>query len=128
MADSFASRAFRLATLPGRLAWRQTQTNIRTLVELREDIRSFQPILERATEETLTNIVAVLALAEQSLPPDIAELSPNERERAIRESLANGEKHLLLAMGEIYRALRLVTADDGGSIIENPPQEQLERD
>jgi hypothetical protein len=118
------SRVFRLATAPARFALRQTRTNIKTLLELQDDYRAFEPILQRAAEETLGNVMSVLAAAEQSLPADIAELTPNEREQAINESLARGEGHLLAALGEMYRSYRLITADKN-FVIENPSQQEL---
>ena len=54
--------------------------------------------------------------AERSLPPDIADMTPNEREAAITESLARGEKHLLAALGEMYRSYRLVTQPVGQNV------------
>ena len=124
MANPFDSPLFRLATAPARFAIRQTRTNIRTLMELREDYQAYEPILQRAAEETLENVIAVLVAAEKSLPHDIAEMTPNERERAITESLSRGEHHFLAAIGEMYRSYRLITADKP-FVIDNPPQQEL---
>ena len=122
---SFTTRALRLATAPARFALQQTRTNLKTLFELGQDYRAYEPILQRAAEATVDNIVNVLVAAEQSLPPDIERLTPGEREQQVRESLARGEQHLLAALGEMYRSYRLISADKGGVIIENPAQEQL---
>ena len=118
------SRVFKLATAPARFALKQTRTNIKTLLELQDDYRAFEPILQRAAEETLGNVMSVLAAAEQSLPNDIADMTPNEREQAVNESLARGERHLLAALGEMYRSYRLITADTN-FVIENPSQQEL---
>jgi hypothetical protein len=124
MVNPFNSRVFKLATAPARFALKQTRTNIRALQELQEDFRAYEPILQKAAEETIENVVSVLIAAEQSLPDDIADLTPNEREQAISQSLANGEKHLLAAVGEMYRSYRLITAEKS-FIIDNPPQGEL---
>ena len=124
MAINFRSRVFKLATAPARFAVRQTRTNIKTLLQLQEDYRAYEPILQRAAEETLENVLAVIAAAEHSLPADIEGMTPNERESAVSESLARGEKHLLAALGEMYRSYRLITAE-ASPFIENPPQREL---
>lgn len=116
---------FRLATAPTRFAIRQTRTNIRALRELREDIRAYQPVLERAAEETLANLTSVMVAAERSLPDDLENMTPSEREQAISSSLARSEQHLLAAFGEIYRSYRLATGERQRVIIENPPQDVL---
>jgi len=123
---SLTNRAFQLATAPARFALEQTRTNLKALLELRQDYRAYEPILQQAAEETVDNIVRILVAAEQSLPPDIARLTPGEREQQVRESLARGEKHLLAALGEMYRSYRLITADSPGTIIENPSQSELQ--
>lgn len=123
----FASTAFKLATAPALFALKQTVTSYELWQEWREDYAAYEPILQKATERTLENMIAVLAAAEQSLPSDIAALTPREREEAIKASLARGEKHLLVALGEIYRSYRLLTADnDYQDLIENPPQSEIE--
>jgi len=118
---SFSDRAFRLATAPARFALRQTRTNLDTLKALREDYQAWQPILEQATAETVENLVRVLAAAEQSLPRNLEDMTPSERERALTESLARSEHHLLAAAGELYRSFRLATASTP-VVIDNPPQ------
>lgn len=125
MADNTINRLFKLATAPTRFAIRQTRTNFRVLRELSEDFQAYQPVLERAAEETLANIASVLAAAEASLPKDMQDMTPREREEAIASSLARGEHHLLAALGEVYRSYRLMTTDHGNTIIENPPQAEL---
>ena len=124
MANHFSSRIFRLASAPARFAFRQTRTNIKTLLELQEDFRAYEPILQKAAEETIENVVSVLIAAEKSLPVAIEDMTPNEREDAITHSLARGEKHLLAALGEMYRSYRLMTAEKS-FLIENPPQQEL---
>jgi len=99
---------------------------VRLFRDLRSDFQSYEPLLQRAAEETLENVVSVIIAAEQSLPADIEALTPHEREQQITDSLARGERHLLAAVGELYRSYRLITADEG-VIIENPPQEKLEK-
>ena len=69
-------------------------------------------------------MLAVLAAAEQSLPADIEALTPGEREQAIAQSLNRGEKHLLAAVGELYRSYRLITTELP-PVIDNPPQESF---
>ena len=120
----FSSRAFRLATAPARFAFKQTATNMRTLRELGENLSAYEPILQRAAEETLENVVNVLVAAEHSLPADIENMTPREREDAISQSLARGEQHLLAAIGEIYRSYRLITAESP-VVIKNPSQAEL---
>ena len=124
MARRFPSSLFKLATAPARFALRQTRTNINALLELQQDYRAYEPILQKAAEETLENVIAVLAAAEHSLPADIEAMTPHEREREVTNSLARGEKHLLAALGEVYRSYRLITADTP-LVIENPPQREL---
>jgi hypothetical protein len=126
MASNLLTRAFDLATAPARFAVRQTVTNLEILGELRRDFRDYEPILQRAAEQTLQNMIAVLVAAERSLPADIEALTPNEREAQIADSLARGERHLLAAVGELYRSYRLITAEQG-IVIDNPDQEELER-
>lgn len=123
---SLTNRAFKLATAPARFALRQTRTNLKALLELHQDYRAYEPILQQAAAETVDNIVRVLVAAEQSLPPDIARMTPGEREQQVRESLARGERHLLAALGEMYRSYRLITADSPGTIIDNPSQSELQ--
>ncbi len=124
MANLFNTRIFKLATAPARFALKQTRTNIKTLLELQEDFRAYEPVLQRAAEETIENVISVLAAAEKSLPADIDSMTPNEREREIAQSLARGEKYLLAAVAEMYRSYRLITAEKG-FIIENPRQREL---
>ena len=124
MANLFNTRIFKLATAPARFALKQTRTNIKTLLELQEDFRAYEPVLQRAAEETVENVISVLAAAEKSLPADIEKMTPNEREQEIAQSLARGEKYLLAAVGEMYRSYRLITAEKS-FIIENPPQREL---
>ena len=124
MANSFSTRVFKLATAPARFALKQTRTNIKTLRELQEDFRAYEPILQKAAEETVENVVSVLIAAERSLPADIDDMTPNEREQAITQSLRRGERHLLAAVGEMYRSYRLITAEKS-FFIENPPQQDL---
>jgi len=124
MAKPFSSTVFKLATAPARFALRQTRTNIKTLLELQEDFRAYEPILQKAAEETIENVVSVLVAAENSLPDDIENMTPHEREHAVTQSLARGETHLLAALGEVYRSYRLITAEKS-FIIENPPQQEL---
>lgn len=116
-----ALRLFQLATAPARFALRQTATNLEAINALRRDVRAWQPILEQAADETLENLVRVLAAAEDSLPRDMANMTPGERRAALTESLARSEKHLLAAFGELYRSWRLASADSH-TVIENPPQ------
>jgi hypothetical protein len=125
MADNTINRLFKLATAPTRFAIRQTRTNIRALRELSEDFQAYQPVLERAAEETLANVASVLVAAEASLPDDMEDMTPREREDAIANSLARGEHHLLAALGEVYRSYRLMTTQRKNLIIENPPQAEL---
>ena len=101
---SLTSRVFNLATAPARFALRQTRTNMDLLRALREDYRAWEPILEQATEETLENLVRVMVAAEKSLPGNIEDMTPGERREALAESLARSEKHLLAALGELYRS------------------------
>lgn len=112
---------FRLATAPARFALRQTVTNIQALQALRRDAAAWQPILEQAADETLENLVRVVAAAENSLPANIENMTPSERKAALAESLARSETLLLAAFGELYRSWRLATANDH-ALIENPPQ------
>lgn len=116
-----ALRLFRIATAPARFAIRQTQTNIETLRALREDYRAWQPVLEQAADETLENLVRVLVAAESSLPLNIEDMTPGERRDAVTNALASSERHLLAALGELYRGWRIATADSP-RVIENPPQ------
>lgn len=126
-ADSRLVKLFKLATAPSRFALRQTRTNIKFLRDLGGDYRALQPALERATEETLANISAVLVAAEQSLPKDLENMTPSQRAEAVNDSLSRSEYHLLAALGELYKGYRLLTDDSGRLIIENPPQTELER-
>jgi hypothetical protein len=112
---------FRLATAPARFALRQTITNIETLQSLRRDAPAWRPILEQAAEETLENLVRVVATTENSLPDNIEDLTPSERKAALAEALARSEKLLLAAFGELYRSWRLASANNH-ALIENPPQ------
>ena len=121
-----ARRLFLLATAPARFALRQTVTNVEALRALRRDAGAWQPILEQAADETVENLVRVLAAAEDSLPANIADMTPSERRAALTESLARSEKHLLAAAGELYRSWRIATADDH-TVIENPPQSSFPR-
>ncbi|MCX2981093.1 hypothetical protein EYC98_09480 [Halieaceae bacterium IMCC14734] len=123
---SLTSRVFKLATAPARFAVQQTRTNLKALNQLRQDYRAYEPIFQQAAAETADNIVKVLVAAEQSLPPDIANLTPGEREQQIRDSLARGERHLLAAFGELYRSYRLISTTDPSVIIENPSQRELQ--
>lgn len=116
-----AASLFRLATAPARFAIRQTTTNLEALRALRRDARAWQPILEQAADETLENLVRVIAATEKSLPADIENMTPTERRAALTESLARSEKLLLAAFGELYRSWRLASAGSH-AIIENPPQ------
>ena len=77
MANSFSTRVFKLATAPARFALKQTRTNIKTLLELQEDFRAYESILQKAAEETVENVVSVLIAAERSLPADIDDMTPN---------------------------------------------------
>lgn len=124
MAKLFSTRIFKLATAPARFAFKQTRTNIKALRELREDFRAYEPVLQRAAEETIENVISVLEAAENSLPADIDNMTPNEREQEIAQSLARGEKYLLAAVAEMYRSYRLITAEKS-FVIENPPQQEL---
>ena len=128
MAESHLNRMFRIATAPTRFAIRQTRTNFRVLKELSEDLRAYQPVLERAAEETLANLTSVMVAAERSLPDDLEDMTPSEREQAILSSLGRSEQHLLAAFGEIYRSYRLATGERRRLVIDNPPQEQLRRE
>ena len=119
--DNPVSRLFSLATAPARFAIRQTRTNIEMLRALREDYRAWQPVLEQAADETLENLVRVLVAAENSLPANIEDMTPGERRQALTEALARSERHLMAAVGELYRGLRIATADSP-RVIENPPQ------
>mgnify|MGYP003673989285 CR=1 FL=1 len=123
---SLTSRVFKLATAPARFAVQQTRTNLKALNQLRQDYRAYEPIFQQAAAETADNIVKVLIAAEASLPPDMANLTPGEREQQIRESLARGERHLLAAFGELYRSYRLISTTSPGVIIENPSQTELQ--
>ncbi len=116
-----AQRLFQLATAPARFALRQTVTNVEALRALQRDAGAWQPILEQAADETLENLVRVLAAAESSLPANIENMTPSERRTALTESLARSERLLLAAAGELYRSWRLASADNH-SVIENPPQ------
>ena len=121
-----ARRLFQLATAPARFALRQTFTNVEALRALRRDAGAWQPILEQAADETLENLVRVLAAAENSLPANIENMTPSERRAALTDSLARSERHLLAAAGELYRSWRLATAESG-AVIENPPQSSFPR-
>ena len=112
---------FRLATAPARFALRQTFTNVQALQALRRDASAWQPILEQAAEETLENLVRVIAATEDSLPANIDNMTDSERRAALSESLARSEKLLLAAFGELYRGWRLASANNH-ALIENPPQ------
>ena len=119
-----ARRLFDVATAPARFALRQTRTNIDTLRALREDYRTWQPVLQQAADETLENLVRVMVAAEQSLPGNIEDMTPGERRAALTEALARSERHLLAAFGELYRGWRIATADSP-RVIENPPQSEF---
>lgn len=121
-----AASLFRLATAPARFAIRQTATNLEALRALRRDARAWQPILEQAADETLENLVRVIAAAENSLPAGIENMTPTERRAALTESLARSEKLLLAAFGELYRSWRLASANSH-TLIENPPQSTFPR-
>ena len=110
-----------LATAPARFALRQTRTNVSALIALRRDARAWLPILEQAADETLENLVRVLAATEQSLPANIENMTTTERRQAITESLARSERLLLAAAGELYRSWRLMSAEQH-QLIDNPPQ------
>ncbi len=112
---------FQLALAPARFALRQTRINVQALNALRRDADAWAPILEQAADETIENLLRVLAAAEASLPSNIENMTPNERRQAITESLAKSEKLLMAAAGELYRSWRLATAEQG-NVIENPPQ------
>lgn len=122
-----AQRLFQLATAPARFALRQTVTNLETLRALRRDAAAWQPILEQAADETVENLVRVLAAAENSLPANIENMTPSDRRAALTESLARSEKLLLAAAGELYRSWRLATAENN-NVIENPPQSAFPRE
>ncbi len=121
-----ARRLFLLATAPARFALRQTATNIEALLALRRDAGAWQPILEQAADETVENLVRVLAAAEDSLPANIADMTPSERRAALTESLARSERLLLAAAGELYRSWRIATAENH-AVIDNPPQSSFPR-
>ena len=116
-----ARRLFQIATAPARFAIRQTQTNIETLRALRADYRAWQPVLEQAADETVENLIRVLVAAENSLPRNIEDMTPGERRAAVSDALANSERYLLAAFGELYRSWRIATAESP-RVIENPPQ------
>jgi hypothetical protein len=118
---STAFRMLQLATAPARFAIRQTRTNIETLRALRDDYRTWQPVLEQAADETLENLVRVLAAAELSIPANLQDMTPGERRAALTEALSRSEAHLLAAFGELYRGWRIATADTP-KVIDNPPQ------
>ncbi len=111
---------FELATAPARFAIRQTFINLDALRALQRDAGAWQPILEQAADETVENLVRVLAAAENSLPANLEDMTPSERRQALTESLARSERLLLAAAGELYRSWRLATSQ--GRLIENPPQ------
>jgi hypothetical protein len=122
----FSSTLFRFATAPAKFALRQTRTNIDTLRALRSDYAAWESILEQATGETVENMMRVLVAAENSLPSNLEDMTPNERQRELANSLARSEQHLLAAFGELYRSFRLATIE-APMVIDNPPQEQLEQ-
>lgn len=121
-----ARRLFQLATAPARFALRQTATNVEALLALRRDATAWQPILEQAADETVENLVRVLAAAEDSLPANIENMTPGERRAALTDSLARSERLLLAAAGELYRSWRLATANNH-TVIDNPPQSSFPR-
>ena len=108
---------FDLATAPARFA----RINLQALDALRRDSRAWQPILEQAADETVENLVRVLAAAESSLPANLNDMTPNERRAALTESLARSERLLLAAAGELYRSWRIASSTHT-AVIENPPQ------
>ena len=116
-----AARLLGLATAPARFAIRQTRTNIEALRALREDYRTWQPVLEQAADETLENLVRVLVAAEHSLPANLEDMTPGERRTALTEALTRSERHLLAAFGELYRGWRIATSASP-RVIDNPPQ------
>jgi hypothetical protein len=122
--SSFSQRIFRFATAPARFALRQTRTNIDALSALRTDYSAWESILQGAAEETIENLMRVMVAAEQSLPRNLEDLTPEERRRELALSLSRSEQHILAAFGELYRSWRLATADSP-LLIENPPQDQL---
>ena len=62
-----------------------------------------------------------LFAAENSLPANLTDMTPNERRAALTESLARSERLLLAAAGELYRSWRIATSTNT-AVIENPPQ------
>ena len=122
--SSFSQRAFRFATAPARFALRQARTNIDALSALRSDYSAWESVLQGAAEETVENLMRVMVAAEQSLPRNLEDLTPEERRRELALSLSRSEQHILAAFGELYRSWRLATADSP-LVIENPPQDLL---
>ncbi|MEM0954257.1 MAG: hypothetical protein AAGI24_08955 [Pseudomonadota bacterium] len=110
-----------IATASARFTLRQTRTNLAALQALRRDATEWLPILEQAADETIENLVRVLATAEQSLPASLENMTPSERRQALTESLARSERLLLAAAGELYRSWRLMSSEQH-QLIENPPQ------
>jgi hypothetical protein len=122
--SGFTSSVLRFASAPAKFALRQTRTNIETLRALRNDVDAWESILEQAAGETAENLMRVMVAAENSLPPNIEDMTPGERQRELAQALARSEQHLLAAFGELYKGFRLATSD-APLVIENPPQEQL---
>lgn len=118
------SKVLRFATAPAKFALRQTRTNFETLRAIRADAAAWESILEQAAGETAENLMRVMVAAENSLPPNLEDMTPDERQRELAQTLARSEQHLLAAFGELYRGFRLATSD-ASLVIENPPQEQL---
>jgi hypothetical protein len=122
--SNFGQRAFRFATAPARFALRQARTNIDALSALRTDYSAWESVLQGAAEETVENLMRVMVVAEQSLPRNLEDLTPEERRQELAQSLSRSEQHLLAAFGELYRSWRLASADSH-LVIENPPQDLL---
>ena len=66
-----------------------------------------------AQENVLALIQHTLENAEQALPTDLQQFSPLERNHYALRAVENAQSYMLAAIGELYKAARVITMEPG---------------
>lgn len=103
MIGKMVSFGFEMATLPARLGYR----GARAMVSMPGDFAQFMEQLRRASDEMAREIQLIMDGVDAEMSHKTAHLSPEQKQQAAELALDAAEKHLSMAVVNIFRALWL---------------------
>jgi len=106
MIGEITSFGINLVTMPARLAFK----GIKTTLELPADFSHFLEEVREASDEVAKEIQQMMVDVDQEMSTKAEYLTPDQKQQAAELALDSAEKHMSMAVVNMFRAIWLATS------------------